>query len=215
MLKRLIPFGAALFLLPLLAQADMIPDNYHTVQTCFRIDNASSYANYELFLTGQENFAFAAKFVKGSYCESGKGFTDARIIAVNKSDLKSLTYLAVGSEEEGSWPNLPANGEFISWSDLRLSAAAPVPDTNPLKKQDVVLHIDSISGGVVKVRNASDVVSENPSAAAPAASAAAAAPTPAPTSTPVGTSNSVVYAIALAGLVGLIALFLLWKKRSS
>lgn len=208
MLKRLVTFGAALFLLPLLAQADMLPDNYHTVQTCFRIDNASSYANYEFSLTGQSNFPFTAKFVKGSYCESGKGFTDARIIAINKGDLKNLKYLAAGSEEEGSWPNLPENQEFISWSDLRVSAAAPVPDTNPLTKQDVMLHIDSISGGIVKVRNASDV----------AASAAAAAPAPAAVvATPAssGTPSALAFGIALAGLIGVIAVFVLWRKRSS
>lgn len=203
MLKRLVSLSAALFLLPLMAQADMMPDGYHVVQTCFHIDNYAAYneQQYDFFLSGIAVFPFAEEMTNGSFCLA-RAF-DGTLIAVQRSQLSKIVRDPRGSEEEGSWPMKTENQNLIVKSNLQLSATGPVPDTNPLVGTDVTLHIDSISGNSMAVHQVSTPAAVEQPAAQITSSVSA--------------DTTLPYAAfaVLAGVIGLLAGYVMWGRRSS
>lgn len=203
MRKRYIPFAVALFFLPLMAQADMMPDGYHSVQTCFHIDNYAAYneERYDFFLSGVAVFPWTEEMTNGSFC-LGRAF-DGTLIAVRRDQLSQIVRDPRGSEEEGSWPMKTQNQNLIVKSDMQLSATGPISDVNPLVGTDVTLHIDSMSGNSMAVHRVSTPAAvEQPAAQ---------------TTSSVSADTALPYAAfaVLAGVIGLLAGYVMWGRRSS
>lgn len=133
------------------AKADLLPDNTHRVDSCLRIDNYSSFSDYEFYISGSAyrwDYTYAEKITGGTIC----GATGATsLIAVPKENVVKLqpgdrSGIAeeVRADANVSFTTNPANKDLYFSSNLDLDFPDTLPDTDSAVKVTQVVKIESI-----------------------------------------------------------------------
>lgn len=192
-------------LLPGIVRADLIPDNYHIVESCLQIDNLSAYPDYDFVLSGSRRFLYSDKITTGENC--GLGGTGT-ILAIKKTNWDTVKYAPEGSEEAGDWSSNPANASLFIASGLNFSFAATIPDTDPTVSKKYTVHIDEVTPDTVQARLVQTVITnKNGSTQTIPGTSSSATETESDSSIPV---TPIV--IVLLGVFGLGLVYRTWKK---
>lgn len=208
-------------LLPGIAKADMIPDNYHTVESCLQIDNLSAYPDYDFVLSGSYRFPYSDKITTGENCDLGGSGT---ILAIKKTDWDAVKYAPEGSEEAGDWSSNSANSSLFITSGLNLSFATTLPDTDAAVSKKYTVHVDAVTADMIQARLVqTDVTNKNGSTETIPGTSKSTTTTQASTTTSeqpssateTGSDSSVpvvAIVIAVLGVLGLGLAYRTWKK---
>lgn len=135
-------------LLPATASADMLPDNAHGVTSCVWINNLASFPDYTFILAGSYRYASAEKVEARELCGLAG---DREVLAIKNVNLNKIQHNYQG-EDEGNWPQDPANAPYIIRSGVQLSfGGSYLLDTDPTREIHQVVHIDGVSSTTLRV----------------------------------------------------------------
>ncbi|MFA6522016.1 MAG: hypothetical protein WCT24_00235 [Patescibacteria group bacterium] len=147
-MKYLLPALLLIGFLPTVATADVLPDNSHSVDSCLQIDNLADFQNYNFVATGIGHGGFLSSdtLSESKYCQ---GLYDGALLAIKIVDWHSVQYNP-DQEQYGDWAQSSVNASLFIKSDLDVSLAEYVADTNPTASQTKIIHIDSVTDTAVK-----------------------------------------------------------------
>ncbi len=150
-MKKYFSFVLLLCLIsPLVAKADMLPDNSHVVSSCLFIDNLRAFPDYAFVIDGishgwtdeyvltQDNEKDCLGFLQG----------DGTILAVKKSDVNLLNQKnpdTSPSAEPVDWIAYPENQKYFIPSNLHVNFDGDLPDSNPIAVEFTTVMIDSVN----------------------------------------------------------------------
>ncbi len=131
---------------PIAAKADAIADGYHSVLSCFDIDNTNDSPDHVFFLIGGDPLP-GAVVLGESECPSFYKFSTGKFAAAKTEKMESLSSSYMNESE------LNNVNSFLLFSDteLRISESS-VPDANPLTEIHYKYHIDSLTDDSFVVR---------------------------------------------------------------
>lgn len=213
------------------AKADLLPDNSHGVDSCLRIDNYSSFSDYEFYISGEYRTFYANKLTAGQICGLRGG---ANLIAVPKENVAKLQpadRAAFAEEQSPTFVQNPANKDLYFTSNLDLVFETSLPDTNSAVKITQVVKVESIeidpfvttlvktdytdkNGVVTTVAAPSNLAIETISAEPVTTNTLSTNPSLDDSDSGAGSTKLPVYSAILMviGLVGLFAAYRAWNK---
>ncbi len=151
-MKKFFVFVLSLVLLvPMLAQADSMPDGYHPIDNYFILQNAQKYPEYNFYITGDFHGRVRSELLTTTSTQFSD-VTGGNFIAVKKTDVNKLASGAVKNCDEcgDNWFELPTNAKYILNSNMIFIFEGSVSGENQTTSRTYTVAIDGIAGNTLK-----------------------------------------------------------------
>jgi len=143
----LLLFAFTIFLIPTIASADVIPDNWLTIPICTKIENINLFPDYTFILFNQTPFDSRYLIVKQNECFDIKKSEHPELFAIKKTDFKLSD---IGENTVARNKYFKTNPKLIK-SDLLFYPSIYAPTSDPRSAITDILTIQTISDAKLNI----------------------------------------------------------------